>query len=552
MTTFSMRVQRFLAAFICASCLLAQEAPLFPTPAYFKQQFEAPQSRVVLQPPVRLDDFVAGGKLELSLRSYLELVLANNTDVAIQKLSLEIPKNAIMRAFSIYDPSLVASFTANRTKSASTSVLQGASLLNTLAQNADFGYQQTLVTGTQVNVGFGGTKNSSNDSFATFNPALSSNVRFGFTQPLLRGRGAYITRIPILQARSLYRKNEYDLRDQLLSLVNTAENAYWDVIRERENLKVQEQFLALSDALLTRSKREKELGAISELDMYRPEQNKASAEIQVSQFRYSLAQREDALRKQVGADLDPNIRKLPIVLTETVLPTVDQAALDRELLVEKALATRPDFKSVLQSLDMDDLSITSTKNSLRPDLSLTGSYQSRGRGGTFYQRSNVFGGSSQLVGVVPGGFSDALDQMFGFGLPTYQFGVTLRLPIRDRARSMDFANAIVQKRMDALRVRTEEQRVRLDVLTAVNQVESTKDAVKLAKIARDFAQKQLDAEQKKYDLGISMIYFVQQAQTDLARAESDVVNQSIQYRRSLLTLSRMTGNLLEERGIRID
>jgi outer membrane protein TolC len=73
--------------------------------------------------------------------------------------------------------------------------------------------------------------------------------------------------------------------------------------------------------------------------------------------------------------------------------------------------------------------------------------------------------------------------------------------------------------------------------------------VKLAEIALGYAQKQVEAEQKRYDLGVTIMYFVLQAQTDLANAQSEVVRQAISYRRYYLTMIRVTGELLEERGV---
>jgi outer membrane protein TolC len=280
-----------------------------------------------------------------------------------------------------------------------------------------------------------------------------------------------------------------------------------------------------------------ELGAMSPLDIYRPQQQYAQAEIQVSRFRFQLAQREDVLRRLIGADLDPRVRKLPIVLTETVLPPAGESSVDPEAAVQKALAMRPDLKSAQQSLDLDELSIKSYTNALRPDLSLNAGYTSKGRGGTFYEKTDPFD-PNLVTRVVPGGFSDAVSQLFGFDVPTYAFGLTLRFPIRDRRASADLANSLVQKRLDALRVRSTEQRVRLDVLNAINNLEAAKAGVKLANVAVDFAKKQAEAEQKKYDLGTNIMYFVLQAQTDLATAESQLVTQSIEYRKSLLGLLR--------------
>jgi outer membrane protein TolC len=75
--------------------------------------------------------------------------------------------------------------------------------------------------------------------------------------------------------------------------------------------------------------------------------------------------------------------------------------------------------------------------------------------------------------------------------------------------------------------------------------------VKLAITAQDFARKYLEAEQKKYELGTSQIFFVLQAQNALVSAEATVVQNSVNYRRNVLNLLRRTGELLDERGVAI-
>jgi len=218
--------------------------------------------------------------------------------------------------------------------------------------------------------------------------------------------------------------------------------------------------------------------------------------------------------------------------------------------VRKALAARPDLKSATQSLDIDDLGIKLAKNELLPDLELTGSYSTQGLGGIFYPPSSIPGILSAAA-PIPGGFGDALTQMFGFSYPMYSVGLTLRLPIKNHQASADMADALVAKKRDALNVRTVRQQVRLDVLTAVSQVESSKDAMKLSVVAQDFSRKYMEAEQKKYELGNSTIFFVLQAQGALATAESSVVQNSVGYRRNLMNLLLRTGDLLEARGITV-
>ena len=89
----------------------------------------------------------------------------------------------------------------------------------------------------------------------------------------------------------------------MIQLVAGAESAYWDVVEARENLRVQEESLRLSEAALKRTQREIELGATSSLDVYQPEQLYASAQLGVEQARLRLAETENVIRRQTGVDL---------------------------------------------------------------------------------------------------------------------------------------------------------------------------------------------------------------------------------------------------------
>ena len=526
--------------------------PRFGTKNYFATIFRRESTKFELQGPVRLEDYVSGGKLELSLKSYLDLALNNNTDIQIQRLFLEIPKNAITRSFSIFDPLFVTRLSSTRTKTASTDALAGASTLSSLSQPLTVNWQQIAPTGTQYSINYGASKSSSNSTFANLNPAFGSNVNLSFTQPLLRGRDLQVLRAPITIAKSRLRASEYGFQDLLQQLLTNSENAYWDVIGARENLKVQEEALGLADTSLKRAQRELELGALPALEIYQPQAVYARAEILVTQARYRLAQTEDALRRQMGIDLDPELRKLPIVLTESVLPPTDNKAFDKESIVADAVRLRPDVLNQRQLLDIDEIGLRVASDGLRPDFSLFGNYSTQGRGGPIIRRQNIFnpdGTTSPVISTIPGGFGDAIDQMFGFGFPIIGGGIQIRLPIRDRNASANYADAIVNKRLDQLRLRVVEQNVRLDVLTAINQVENSRASVDLAKIAAGLAQKRVEADQKRYELGTITLFFLLDSQNALTQAQSDLVTQSVQYRRNLLNLYRRSGTLLTERGI---
>jgi outer membrane protein TolC len=545
-------LKRFLLTALLASSALAQNSS-FPRPSYFREVLEKSRIKVELNAPVKIKDFVAGDKLELSLHQFLELVMANNTDVQLQLLSLEIPRYNILSAYGAWDPVAQASFSTTRSTSLPTSSTQAqntAELSKSLIQPYSLQYSQTLPEGMSYFVNFAGAKSSATNSFASYDPSLTAALTFGVSQPLIRNRGSYINRIPLMLAQSNFKISESNLRVQLISLINNAENYYWNVISARENLKVQQKARDTANEYLKYMEKQLELGAISPLDIYNPQQSLAANDLSVSQARFTLLQAEDALRHQIGVDLDPQLRKLAIELTESAdLGPAESITVDTEQEVTKALSINPAMKSALQKLDVDDLGIQQSKNALLPNLVFTAAYASNGRGGVFYPSNSTLFGDSGVVAAVPGGIADALSQMFGFGYPTYQAGLTLSLPIRSKTASANMGIATVQKKVDAFNLRNQEQAIRLNILNAVSSLEGAKEQLKLARIQREFAQKNLDAENQKYQLGTETNQNVINAQQALVQADSAVVANQIGVRRSQLNLMTQTGELLDARGI---
>jgi outer membrane protein TolC len=249
----------------------------------------------------------------------------------------------------------------------------------------------------------------------------------------------------------------------------------------------------------------------------------------------------------MGADLDSRIRALPLVLTESAAPPDGGLELNSEEEVNKALRFRPDLNVVVQNLDVDEKNIKLARNNLLPNLSLGVQYSSNGLGGIFFPGVNLTNGLE--LPPVPGGLLDSLSQVFRSSNPSYGFSLNLRFPLRDRNAAANLADSAAQKRLDMLQKRTLEQSLRLQVLNAVHEVQNSRESVKLARTARDLAQKRVEADQKRYELGTTTLFFVLASQNDFTVAESNLVTQSINYRRNLLQLLQRTGELLDDRGI---
>jgi outer membrane protein TolC len=333
-----------------------------------------------------------------------------------------------------------------------------------------------------------------------------------------------------------------------LTWVNTAENAYWKVVSARENVKVQEKARDTSKANLDFVQKQLDLGAVSPLDIFNPQGQLAAAELALSQARFALEQAEDIVRHQIAVDLDPELAKLPIELTEPVDVSTTSLDLDPGREVQKALVSNPNVKAAAQALDIDDLGIQSANNGLLPQLTFTASYANAGQGGVYSSSgSTLLGGGSVLV--VPGGLTDALSQMFGLNNPTYRGSLNLTLPIRNRTASMVLANSLVTKKTDALNLRNVQQNTRLNVLTAISTLNGAIDSLRLARVQEDLQHKNYDAEMEKYTLGTDINQNVVIALQTWVVAQSAVVTAQVNLRTRILNLYTQTGELLDERGI---
>jgi outer membrane protein TolC len=112
-------------------------------------------------------------------------------------------------------------------------------------------------------------------------------------------------------------------------------------------------------------------------------------------------------------------------------------------------------------------------------------------------------------------------------------------------------SALISRHRDLYSAQQVREQITLEVSNAVHQLEVAKLSLAAGKTALDLAQKTLAAEQRKYDLGAETIFFVLDAQTKLAQAESDLLQTQVQYQAALASVDHATGGLLEPYHVQI-
>ncbi len=486
--------------------------------------------------PLGLRERIVDGRLDLSLQDVVRLALLNDTEVRIGRLSYESAELGVKRAHGAFDPMLSASYDWQRSHAPTTSELEGALTRNDLDQSGLFALTQRLPTATQLGLQLDASRYSTNSAFATVNPSFSSRIGLSLTQPILGPNGPAAVRAPVKAAR----RGLAAARSDIEALANTtaarAVQAAFAVILARERLSVLRQSEDLAEKSYQRDKRALELGALSPLDIHRSEAQVATRRSQVIQAELTLSRVEDQLRMLIGADLDDQVRGLPIVLPAVAAPEAPSEPLDQEAVRRQALLDRPELEALRARLERAEIDLSVARGATRPDVSLQGGYSALGVSGTVLDPD---GG----VTLQKGGLGGALDDALGLDHPTYRVGIQVRVPLPNRAAQADLGNARVARRSALYEIRRREQAIHLEVASAVNQLTLARESLAATELARDLSRKSLEAEERKYELGAQSIFFVLDAQTQLAQAELSYLQARVDLQLAATDLERATGAL---------
>ncbi len=496
-----------------------------------------------LSPPAHVQDYVIDGKLHLRLEDAVHLALENNSNIRIEETQVEAQKFTLLGAYRPFDPLFQSSANVNRLSYSGYTQLQGVgdtnnAALNTLSQTVQASYTQTFTTGTNIFAGFSSNRNSTNSAFYFLNPYVNSTVTLQFTQPLLRNAGRFANTGPLIIARRALQQSRAGFEAQVNDAILQVVTQYWAVVQARGSFDVEQRSLALAESSYQHDKRALELGALPPLDIYRSQSEVAARRLQAIQSEYALKQAQEAFRFTIGVDQDPTLAALELDLVEKPEPDGEIETIDAVEVLKKALSARPEIAAANDAIANDETSIRLAHNAIKPDLSLTGFYQSNGIGGNQYDLN-----TGRLI--ASGGLGTSFNQLFGFGFPGYGGTITLNLPIRNRGAKANLGTALVARRHDLYTSQVTREEIVQQVKDSVHLLEEAKLTLAAGKTSLELAQKSLAADQRKYELGAETNFFVLDSQTKLAQSELELLQTQINYQIARATVDHATGSLLE-------
>src|SRR5207248_7324696 len=147
--------------------------------------------------------------------------------------------------------------------------------------------------------------------------------------------------------------------------------------------------------------------------------------------------------------------------------------------------------------------------------------------------------SDNLTGTT-GGAGQSLYHGFAAQYPEYASGLSIVLPLRNRAAQADNLRARLEQQQLEVSEQRLRQQVELEVRQAMVSLTQGKAQVEAANEALKLAGQVLDAEQTKFESGVSTTYNVILRQRDLAAAREAQISASVTYAKALVELHRST------------
>jgi outer membrane protein TolC len=467
-----------------------------------------------------------GEILRLSRDEAVRLALENNAALATTRLDPAISAERVAAARGAFLPTVSTGMQRNSQTTQSTNLFSGDQPLHTRFWSGNAGIGQLLPWGgATYDVSFNSARTTTTNPLTTFTPSLTSSVQAVFSQPLLRN---FRLDAPRAQLELTERSREIaDLRLQetIARTSANAENAYWQLVSARAAVDVQQRSLDLALELERTNRARVDVGQSPPLDLVTARAEVAQRRENLIVARTAALQAEDALRTLIFDPRRPDLWTTRLDAADAVPPA--GPAPDVDAAVRRALAERPDIAEARKQIQIGDTNVMLSKNQTLPDLRLQASYVTNGLGGSRLIRTGGFPGT--IIGIENTSFGSVLAQALTADFPTWTLGFTLTYPVGKSVEEANLARARLERDQAAARVREVELTAVREVRDAALRLEQNRQRIETAQLARDLAEQRLDAEQKRFEVGMSTSFLVIQAQRDLAVARNNELQANLDY-----------------------
>lgn len=483
--------------------------------------------------------------IDLGIEESVALALERNLDIAVERLNPSAFDYSLAALRAQFNPTLTSNIGQNNTINLPTSQLVGGNRVTVDALTYNFGGQQQLPWGGgSYSLSFNNRRQDSDNRFITFNPQFNTTLQASIVQPLLRNFRTDSTRTQ-LRVTAINRDiSEIQLRTTVTNTLAAVRNAYWDLVFAVQAVDVARRSLQLADKLVEDNRIRVEVGTLAPIDVVQAEAEAATRRQALALIEAQAQTAELSLKRLIvsGTD-DPRWRAR---LNPTDRPSLQNEPIDLEAALGNALASRTDLAQSKRAIEINEANVSLLKNQSMPQANLVANYGLQGIGGTLLNRD---GQGGPIIGTVPGGYADALAFLRDREFPTWNVSLQVAYPIGTNPAEANYQRARITLEQNRTQLRQVELNIATQVTNIALQVEANWKRVEASRAARELAQRRLEAEQSKFEVGLSTNFFVVQAQRDLSDAENVELRAILDYRKSLVDFERVQQTSLGNAGI---
>jgi outer membrane protein TolC len=469
--------------------------------------------------------------LRLSVDEAVKMALDHNVDLRADRLDPQISDTRVAAAAGAFTPVVSSSVSQNnQLQPPSSFLIPIGTTTDTFASNA--GLSQRLPWfGTSYSVGWTASHINSNSILNSYNPLVQSGLTLGLSQPLVRDLFFDASRQQLQTSRTNRDIADTRLRESLVHTTANVKTAYWNLASAIATVDARKSALELAQELVRVNKAKVDVGNSPPLDLVSAEAEVASDTEQLIIAETAVKETEDRLRLLI---FDPTDRSTWSLKLEPIdAPPISTVSVDLDTAVTTALSRRADLDRARKDIENADTSIRFANNQRLPDVRLNANYQANGLGGAQVLRTGGFPGT-----VVPGGsvtdFGSVLNQLFVNQYPTWTAGVNVSYPVGRSTEDANYARARLEREQAGERLKSAQSRVIQQVRDAGWQIEMNAKRIETARATRELAEQRLDAERKRFEVGMSTSFLVIQAQRDLAQAKNNELGAVLAYDLSLV------------------
>ena len=471
--------------------------------------------------------------MRLSVDDAVTRALENNIELSVERLNPQLQDLSLAQVKAAYRPTLTNTTSMSSNMPLPNSLLTGGTRVKNDSINFNTGVTQALPwNGTSLTVSWNNPRTDTTSTFATLNPQYSPSITASVTQPILRNFKIDNNRQSMLTASISRDISNTTLRARIINTEANTRNAYWDFVIAGRAVEAARQSLSLAEKLVEDNQIRVEVGTLAPLDVVQAQAEAATRRQSLTAAEATRRTAELSLKRLIVASTEDPLWNSAIEATSP--SQVEARAVDLEGAVKTALTGRTDLVNARRQLDSNDVSLRYLKNQQLPDLNATLTYGTRGLGGnTFVFQNGV------KVDTVPGGWVDAMRTLSKFDYPTWTMSLNFSYPIGQSAAEASYARAKVQLQQTQAQLRALELQIATEVTNAALNVESTQKRLEAARAARTLAERRLEAEQTKFEVGMQTNFFVVQAQRDLLDSQITELRSALDYQRALIEFERV-------------